>query len=133
MENPQSTIKTLRELNSDLVHQIAELRKKFAEVEAENIEVKAENAKEQSSQGANTNNSQNSISLLVPILPEINSDNTSIKDISSHTDVNRLKAKSQPDEEEAIPDPIPKTEHSSTQSESLAKPKTLSITIQLRP
>ncbi|CAG8771917.1 34407_t:CDS:10, partial [Gigaspora margarita] len=36
---------TLRELNSDLVHQIAELRKKFAEVQVENIEIKAENAK----------------------------------------------------------------------------------------
>ncbi|RHZ49854.1 hypothetical protein Glove_510g16 [Diversispora epigaea] len=45
MGNPQSTIDLLRELNSDLVHQIAELRKKFVEVEAENIEVKAENAK----------------------------------------------------------------------------------------
>src|SRR5690348_9129386 len=45
MGNPQSTIETLRELNSDLVHQIAELRKKFAEIEAENIEIKAENTK----------------------------------------------------------------------------------------
>ncbi|CAG8592908.1 6333_t:CDS:2 [Diversispora eburnea] len=36
---------SVAKLNSDLVHQIAELRKKFAEVEAENIEVKAENIK----------------------------------------------------------------------------------------
>ncbi|CAG8619142.1 8177_t:CDS:2, partial [Diversispora eburnea] len=36
---------SIDKLNSDLVHQIAELRKKFVEVEAENIEVKAENAK----------------------------------------------------------------------------------------
>ncbi|RIB26462.1 hypothetical protein C2G38_2163301 [Gigaspora rosea] len=41
--NPQSTIKTLRELSSDLVYQIAELKKKFAEVEAENIKIKAKN------------------------------------------------------------------------------------------
>ncbi|CAG8639982.1 11685_t:CDS:1, partial [Diversispora eburnea] len=33
------------ELNSKLVADIDELRKKFAEVETENIEVKAENAK----------------------------------------------------------------------------------------
>ncbi|CAG8718513.1 15923_t:CDS:2, partial [Gigaspora rosea] len=43
--NPQSTIKTLRELSSDLVYQIAELKKKFAEVEAENIKIKAKNEK----------------------------------------------------------------------------------------
>ncbi|RHZ80024.1 hypothetical protein Glove_139g152 [Diversispora epigaea] len=40
MENPQSTIDSLRELNSDLVHQITELRKKFAEVEAENVKLR---------------------------------------------------------------------------------------------
>ncbi|RHZ86100.1 hypothetical protein Glove_54g13 [Diversispora epigaea] len=46
MENTQSTIDSLRELNSNLVHQITELRKKFAEVEAENAELaEAENAK----------------------------------------------------------------------------------------
>ncbi|CAG8851817.1 24674_t:CDS:1, partial [Gigaspora margarita] len=40
-------------------------------------------------------------------------------DISSYTDVNRLMAKSQPNEKEAInPDPIPEIEHSSTQFES---------------
>ncbi|CAG8806144.1 36751_t:CDS:2 [Gigaspora margarita] len=146
MGNPQSTIKTLRELNSDLVHQIAELRKKFAEVETENIEIKAENAKvkaenieikventklkqtleehetrftklecdislikEQNSQGIDTINSQNPINLQVPIFPKINSDNTLIKDISSYTGVNRLKAKSQPEIEHSS---------SSTQSES---------------
>ncbi|CAG8733687.1 11017_t:CDS:2, partial [Racocetra fulgida] len=66
-----------------------------------------------------TINSQNPINLQVPILPEINSDNTPIKNISSYTDVNRLKAKGQPDKEEAInPDPILEIEHISTQSES---------------
>lgn len=40
MGNPQSTIKTLRELNSDLIRQITELRKNFAEVETENIKLK---------------------------------------------------------------------------------------------
>ncbi|CAG8784667.1 21058_t:CDS:2, partial [Dentiscutata erythropus] len=75
--------------------------------------------KEQNSQGTDTINSQNPINLQVPILPEINSDNTPIKNISSYTDVNWLKAKSQPDKEEAInPDPIPEIEHISTQSES---------------
>ncbi|CAG8456731.1 4732_t:CDS:2 [Dentiscutata heterogama] len=62
----------------------------------------------------------------VPILPEINSgnslsliDNTSTKDISSHINVSRLKAKSQPDEVEAItPNSILGIEHSSIQSES---------------
>ncbi|RHZ81256.1 hypothetical protein Glove_122g129 [Diversispora epigaea] len=45
MGNPQSTIDSLRELNSDLVHQIAELRKKFDEVEAENIKLKQDKEK----------------------------------------------------------------------------------------
>ncbi|RHZ65747.1 hypothetical protein Glove_311g42 [Diversispora epigaea] len=48
MGNPQSTIDSLRELNSDLVHQIMELRKKFNEEEAENAKLKQiikENAK----------------------------------------------------------------------------------------
>ncbi|CAG8738021.1 3792_t:CDS:2, partial [Dentiscutata erythropus] len=57
--------------------------------------------KEQKSQGTDTINLQNPINLQVPILPEINSDNTPIKNILSYTDVNRLKAKSQPDKEEA--------------------------------
>ncbi|RHZ63315.1 hypothetical protein Glove_330g27 [Diversispora epigaea] len=38
MENASSTIDILRELNSKLVFQVDELRKKFAEIEAENIE-----------------------------------------------------------------------------------------------
>src|SRR6185437_12447643 len=45
MENTQSTIDSLRELNSRLVSQIDKLRYKFAEVEAENIKLKAENEK----------------------------------------------------------------------------------------
>ncbi|RHZ79606.1 hypothetical protein Glove_143g35 [Diversispora epigaea] len=45
MASIQSTIDFLKELNSNLVYQITELRKKFAKVEVENIEVKTENAK----------------------------------------------------------------------------------------
>ncbi|CAG8598781.1 1883_t:CDS:2 [Ambispora gerdemannii] len=40
MGDTQSIIKTLRELNSNLVHQIAELRKKYSEIEAENVRLK---------------------------------------------------------------------------------------------
>ncbi|RHZ52557.1 hypothetical protein Glove_460g18 [Diversispora epigaea] len=43
--NPQSTIDSLKELNSDLVCQITELRKKFAEVETENIKLKQDKEK----------------------------------------------------------------------------------------
>ncbi|RHZ46240.1 hypothetical protein Glove_628g18 [Diversispora epigaea] len=139
MENTQSKINLLEEQNSKLLAEITnlkkenaeipELRKKFAEVEAENAKVKAENTKlkqtleehesrftklecdvslikEQNSQDKDTNNSQNS---QVPILPDINSDNTPTKDIL-------LLIESQPEEKEAItPDPIPETEHSSIQ------------------
>ncbi|CAG8649174.1 1747_t:CDS:2, partial [Gigaspora rosea] len=45
MTSAQSTIDSLKELNSRLVSEIDKLRKKFAEVEAENIELKAENVK----------------------------------------------------------------------------------------
>ncbi|CAG8716030.1 7863_t:CDS:2 [Cetraspora pellucida] len=40
MKDAQSTIDSLRELNSDLIRQITELRKKFAEIETENIKLK---------------------------------------------------------------------------------------------
>ncbi|CAG8713089.1 9987_t:CDS:2 [Cetraspora pellucida] len=74
-------IKALRELNSDLVHQIAELRKKCVNVKAENIE--------------------------------------------RYFNESQLKAENQPNEKEAITsNPMPEIEHSSTQSESLANPKT---------
>ncbi|RHZ74597.1 hypothetical protein Glove_220g4 [Diversispora epigaea] len=161
MTNSQSKIDLLEEQNSKLVLQVDELRKKFAEIEAENIKVKAENAKvkaenigikaentklkqtleeherrfsklecdvslikEQNLQDKDANILQVPVSLQVPIPPEINSDNTSTKDISSHIDMSQLKAESQPNEEEAItPNPMPETVHSSTQSKSLTDPE----------
>lgn len=52
MEEAQSTIKVLREPNSVFIQQIAELRKKFAEVSIKNIKLKQdkdniENVKEE--------------------------------------------------------------------------------------
>ncbi|CAG8611369.1 10569_t:CDS:2 [Diversispora eburnea] len=45
MGNPQSTIDSLKELNSDLDRQITELRKKFAKVKIENIKLKQDKEK----------------------------------------------------------------------------------------
>ncbi|KAF0492541.1 hypothetical protein F8M41_021662 [Gigaspora margarita] len=114
MGNPQFTIKTLRELNFDLIHQIAVLKERFTKLECNVLLIK-----EQNSQGTDTKNSHNPINLQIPNLSEINSDNTSTKDISSHINMSRLKAKSQSDKVEAITSNLmPEIEHSSTQSES---------------
>ncbi|RHZ74323.1 hypothetical protein Glove_226g3 [Diversispora epigaea] len=45
MTDMQSTMVSLRELNTKLAFEISELRKKYAELEAKNIEVEAENTK----------------------------------------------------------------------------------------
>jgi hypothetical protein len=39
MSNAQPTMDSLRELNTKLLAEIAELRKKFAEIEDENVEI----------------------------------------------------------------------------------------------
>ncbi|CAG8853416.1 9234_t:CDS:1, partial [Gigaspora margarita] len=43
--NTQYTIVSLKELNTKLIVEISELRKKYAELEAKNIKVEAKNAK----------------------------------------------------------------------------------------
>ncbi|CAG8641503.1 646_t:CDS:2, partial [Paraglomus occultum] len=88
MGDTQSTIKTLRELNSDLVHQIAELRKKFAE-------------------------SRLRISRL-----KLRMQRKSRSRICKTRMLSQLKIENQPNEEEAITlNPMPEIEHSSIQSE----------------
>ncbi|CAG8625674.1 9936_t:CDS:2 [Paraglomus brasilianum] len=136
MGDTQSTIKTLRELNSDLVRQITELRKKFAEVEAENIEVKAENAKlrqdmeEYEIRFAKLEQNDKEKTDLIAKLDDIKEIkeqslqdkgtecHRTVTNISSHIDVSQLKVENQPNEEEAITlNPMPEIEHSSIQSE----------------
>ncbi|RIB20873.1 hypothetical protein C2G38_2302294 [Gigaspora rosea] len=130
----QTTITSLRELNSKLAVEINKLRKKFAKVEAKNIEVKAKNAK--------LKQDKEEIEARFVKLEQSDKENANLKaevaklrcdilEIKLQTRVNtdehvasHIEVISQSDEKKDInSDLLSEVEHSSTQSESLTEPK----------